>query len=108
MATFLFRHDRKGTIFFTDHALDRWWERCEANGLHGRQEAMNLLRVRLADATWKRDIPGWARISVWNRAKAEGWLGMDDESGFIINRNDKKERVAVTYLDRLHYDRAVA
>lgn len=101
MATFIFRHPRKGIIFFTDHALDRWWERCEANGLHGRQDAMNLLRERLQDSIWKHALPSWARVSLWNRARAEGWLGLDDDSGFIVNRNDKKERIAVTYIDRV-------
>ena len=100
MATFVHKQDRI-TIYFTDHALDRWWERCEENGLHGRQKAMNLLRERLAGATWTgRYLPDWTRVSLWNRARAEGFLSLDDDSGFVVNRNPGADYVAVTYIEK--------
>lgn len=97
MATFTHQHGRK-KIHFTDHALDRWWERCKENDIHGRQQAMNLLRERLAQAKWT-SIPSWARLSLWNQARAEGFLAIDPDAGFVVNQNPNRDRVAVTYIE---------
>jgi hypothetical protein len=101
MATFAYKLDRR-QIFFTDHALDRWWERCQQNGLHGRQQAMTLLRERLGAARWTTEPPAWARLNLWHRACAEGMVVLDDDSGFVVNRNPQPDgsyqRVAVTYI----------
>jgi hypothetical protein len=105
MSSFTHEHGRR-KIFFSDHALDRWWERCEQNDVHGRNEAMNLLRERLETAVWSRSTPGWAKISRWHRARAEGFLALDDVSGFVINRNPTGDRVAVTYIDSLMLEEA--
>jgi hypothetical protein len=100
MANFNAQIGRK-TIYFSDHSLDRWWERCQENGLHGRQQAMDLLRSRLAEASWMgRAMPVWTRLSRWHRARAEGFLALDDESGFVVNRNIGGDFVAVTYIER--------
>lgn len=100
MATFVHEQGRR-TIYFSDHSLDRWWERCEANGLHGRQKAMDLLRERLVAATWKgRWMPTWAQVSLWNRATSEGFLLLDEDSGFVVVRNANRDLVAVTYIEK--------
>ena len=97
MAKFVHTHGRM-QIFFTDHSLDRWWERCEQNGLHGRVQALNLLREKLPDAEWQpKELPDWCRVSIYNRARAEGFLALDEDSGFVINRNEV-DYVAVTFL----------
>lgn len=105
MAAFVHQHGRR-RVFFTDHALDRWWERQRDNGLHGRQAAMNLLRERLDSAaqeprrTYQRDIPPWSRLSLWHRARADGFLTLGDDACFVINRNRGGDYVAVTYIER--------
>lgn len=98
MATFRHQQGRR-LIHFTDHALDRWWERCEQNEIHGRQEAMDLLRASLDDAQWNRAMPPWNRLSIWHRARAEGFLSLTDESGFVINKNETGDLVAVSYIE---------
>jgi len=100
MATFAYERGRK-TFYFSDHALDRWWERCQENGMHGRQQAMDLLRERLDGARWMgRTVPAWTRLSKWNRARAEGFLALDDENGFVVNKNPGGgDYVAVTYIE---------
>jgi hypothetical protein len=102
MAQFVHKHDRR-TIYFTYHALNRWWDRCQQNGINGRMAAMDLLRVKLASAIWTHDIPSWARVTLFNRARAEGFLALDERSGFVINKNPNKEQVAVTYLEEIGF-----
>ena len=99
MARFKHKQERR-VIHFTDHALDRWWERCKKNDVHGRKEALALLRERLESAKWG-SIPAWARLSLWNRARAEGFLALDEDSGFVVNQNGgaSRDRVAVTYIE---------
>lgn len=98
---FVYRQTRQ-PIVFSNHALDRWWERCEANQLNGRKAAMALLRARLTKATWiYRELPGWANVSLYHRARAEGFLALDEDAGFVVNRNAGGDRVAVSYLERL-------
>lgn len=111
MAKFIHKLGRR-EIFFTDHALDRWWERCEKNDIHGRQQALDLLKSSLDKAKWDRDLPAWSRLSRWNRAQAEGFVEIDEASGFVVNKNKQKngyDRVAVTYIDNIElkdgYDR---
>jgi hypothetical protein len=98
MAQFSFRVGRK-TVFWTDHALDRWWERCGANHLTGRQAALKLLRERLEERRLERELPPWADVTLWHRARAEGFLYIDETSGFIINKNPSRDLVAVTYIE---------
>jgi hypothetical protein len=97
----VYKHGRR-VIHFSNHALDRWWDRCKANDVHGRKDALDLLRERLGYAAWSRSLPAWSRTSLWNRARAEGFLALDENSGFIINRNDvTRDRVAVTYIENV-------
>lgn len=91
-------------IFFSDHALDRWWERCEENHVHGRKEAMALLRERLADAEWSREQPPWAHLSLWHRGRADGFLMINGSACFVVNKNPSKHLVAVTYLEEGRWD----
>lgn len=104
MAKFLHIHEKK-KIFFTDHSLDRFWERCKENDVHGRQQALNHLRKRLADATWFVEIPSWTKVSDWNRERADGFLSLDENSGFVVNKNPSGDRVAVTYLENLNQEK---
>lgn len=105
MAQFVHQHGRL-TIFFTNHALDRWWERCEANDLHGRQAAMNLLRERLGVAaqearrSFTTVAPPWCRLSLYHRARAEGYLSISDEACFVVNRNPGGDLIAATYIEK--------
>jgi hypothetical protein len=96
---FIHRQGRR-KIFFSNHALDRWWDRCKKNEVHGRKDALALLRERLQEATWE-SLPAWSRLSMWNRARAEGFLALDENSGFVVNQNagERRDRVAVTYIE---------
>jgi hypothetical protein len=100
MASISYQFGRR-KIFFSDHALDRWWERCEANNIKGRQAAIDLLKERLKDAKWTRDVPPWSKLSVFHRARVEGVIYLDASTCFIINKNPNGDLVAVTYLERL-------
>lgn len=86
-------------IHFTDHALDRWWNRCEANNMNGRQAALGFLKEKLAESKWERSCPPWSRLKLWNKARAEGYIRIDENSAFVVNRNPNKELVAVTYIE---------
>ena len=99
MANFM-REVGRREIVFTDHALDRWWQRCEENEINGRREALRLLDSVMDFATWKHSIPEWAGLSIWNLARAEGFVYIDDYSGFVVNRNPNGDRVAVTYIEK--------
>lgn len=98
MAQFSYRVGRK-TVFWTDHALDRWWERCERNELAGRKAATKLLQESLKKRRLERELPSWADVTLWHRALAEGFIYIDERSGFIINRNPSRDLVAVTYIE---------
>ena len=87
-------------VVFSDHALDRWWQRCEQNETHGRRDALRLLDSAIQDATWSRSIPNWAGLSMWNLARAEGFVYLDEDSGFVVNRNPSGDRIAVTYIEK--------
>lgn len=99
MSQFVGRVGRR-VIFFTDHALDRWWERCRANHVSGRKAAMDLLREQLAGAVWHYKEPSWAYLSLWHRARCEGHIALDDQSAFIVNRNATGDLVAVSYIEQ--------
>lgn len=98
MADFSYRIGRK-TVFWTDHALDRWWERCKRNHLNGRKEALALLEERLAAKRMERELPPWSGVSRFHRALAEGFIYIDERSGFVINKNPSKHLIAVTYIE---------
>lgn len=104
MSSFTHQHGRL-TIFFSDHALDRWWERCQANGGHGRQQAMDLLRNKLNEIAanpqkhLERTAPPWSHLSLWHQARAENYLMLASDSCFVINRNETGDLVAVTYIE---------
>lgn len=104
MAGFVHSHGRLH-IYFSDHALDRWWERQDKNHLLGRRGALALLRERLTIAardprrTYTITAPPWSRLSIWHRARAEGFLLVGDDACFVINRNESGDHVAVTYLE---------
>jgi hypothetical protein len=87
-------------IIFTDHALDRWWQRCEENEVKGRRDALRLLDSAMEHATWRSTTPDWAGLSIWNLARAEGFVHIDENSGFVVNRNPNGDRVAVTYIEK--------
>lgn len=98
MAQFSYRVGRK-TVFWTDHALDRWWERCERNHLNGRQAALRLLSERLENRRLERDLPAWSGVSKFHRWLADGFIYIDERSGFVINKNPSKDLIAVTYIE---------
>jgi hypothetical protein len=98
MAEFAEKIGRK-TIWWTNHALDRWWERCNANETSGRRAAMELLREKVQDRRLERDLPPWSRVTLFHRARAEGFLPLDEDSGFIVNKNPNGDLVAVTYIE---------
>ena len=98
MASFSHRVGRK-TVFWTDHALDRWWERCQANSLTGRREALALLDERLDASKMVHTIPPWGCVSKFHRALAIGFIYIDETSGFIVNKNASSDLVAVTYIE---------
>jgi hypothetical protein len=98
MAQFSEKIGRK-VIWWTNHALERWWERCDANETNGRRDAMVLLREKIQDKRIERDLPPWSRVTLFHRARAEGFLFIDDHSGFVINRNPNGDYVAVTYIE---------
>lgn len=100
MAEFVHKLGRR-RIYFTDHALDRWWDRCRANRVKGRSEALSLLRSSLNASTWKRDLPEWTSLSLWHQATAEGFIYITPDSGFVVRRNPNRDRVAVSYIERL-------
>lgn len=93
-------------IHWSDHALDQWWTRCQQNAISGRTQALELLEERIQKAQWDHSLPMWSRVSLWHRARAEGFLYLDENSGFVINRNPNRHLVAVTYIERLEGRRA--
>ncbi len=92
---------RRKRVHFTDHALDRWWEREADNAPLGRQQALALLRERLNGSRACRDLPHWARVSVYHRAVADHFVDLGDASGFVVNRNSNGDLVAVTYINQV-------
>lgn len=89
-------------IFFSNHALERWWERCRKNKMVGHRESLQLLSLALESGRWSTELPAWSRVSLWNRAVAEGFVYMDADSGFVVNRNSHSgDRVAVTYIENI-------
>ncbi len=89
------------TIYFSNHALDRWWERCEGNELHGRSQALKMLRENLKESKVTEEIPEWSEVNKFHRAKADHFINIDSDSGFVINRNPNGDFVAVTFIDKL-------
>lgn len=86
-------------IFFTDHALDRYWERYADQNPHaGRKEARTMLMKELETAELRRDRPAWAKMSWWHAARCIYTLHLDDDRCFIINKNPSSDLMAVTYL----------
>jgi hypothetical protein len=97
--SFRFKLGRKN-LAFTDHALDQWWERCKQNSVKGRKAALALLADRLAEAQWTHSLPAWAHLKQWHIARAEGFVWIDEESGFVVNKEPGGDRVCVTFLQR--------
>lgn len=86
-------------IFFTDHALDRFWQRFLDKEPHaGRKEAREALDTLMEAARWNRTPPPWARMNLWHRARCEGVVHLDDDHVFIVHRNPNRDLVAVTYI----------
>lgn len=85
------------TIHFSDHALDRWWEREQSVDGCGRSEAIRRLDAALSGTVEQRDAPTWVRVSQWHRALACGYL-VAANGAFVVNRNKSGDYVAVTYL----------
>jgi hypothetical protein len=84
------------TIFIADHARERYGER---SGRH----TVGQLREDLKDARWNHTLPGWAQLSLWHRARAEGCIELDEDRVFVVNRNWSTggDLVAVSYIERL-------
>lgn len=99
MAQFSYRVGRR-TVYWTDHALERWWERCEENECNGHRDAMGLLEEKLKCIWVDRDLPPWSKVTRWHRALAEFFIYIEDDSGFIVNRNPNGDYVAVTYIEK--------
>lgn len=92
------------TVYFSNHALDRWWERCEENEVNGRSKALRLLKQRLDESEVLRSMPPWVRDSVKaqiSEGKERGFLSLDNDNGFVIVENGKESFVAVTFLSKL-------
>lgn len=100
MANFSENINRK-TIHFSDHALDRWWERYEANEEAGRVKAMEALRDKLRGSRTSREMPPWARVNRYHKAVADHFVEIDSDSGFVVNRNPNGDFVAVTFIDKI-------
>ena len=100
MANFSEKINRR-TIHFTDHALDRWWERFDENEIAGRADALDNLRQSLKESSVSRELPSWARVNRYHRAIADHFVKIDDDAGFVINRNPNGDFVAVTFIDKL-------
>lgn len=94
------------TVYFSNHALDRWWERCQENEVNGRSKALRLLRQRLDDSKLlaSDSMPSWVRDSVKAKIsedKQRGFLSLDNDNGFVVVENGKESFVAVTFLSKL-------
>lgn len=91
---------RRRTIYFSDHALDRYWQRYMDDNPHaGRKDCRQTLADEMASARWHRGIPPWSHMNLWHRARCEGVVYLDDDRAFVINRNPSKDLVAVTYIE---------
>jgi hypothetical protein len=88
-------------IYFSNHALDRWWERCTENKLNSRTEAMQMLRDNLKESEVSEIIPEWSQVNKQHRSKADHFIKIDNDSGFVINKNPNGDFVAVTFIDKL-------
>ncbi len=90
---------RRRTVHFSDHALDRWWERdaqlagCGA----GRRDALRRLDGALDGAQVRRDAPPWARLSLWHRARADMFV-LAAGGCFVVVANPSGDLVATTFL----------
>lgn len=82
------------TVYLTDHARDRYYERTEVRG------RLNRLERELEVARWDSCVPSWSRLSFWHRARAAGSVVLDDDRAFIVNCNPNGDLMAVTYLVR--------
>jgi hypothetical protein len=86
-------------VFFTDHALDRYWERFVDQNPHaGRKEARAMLERELEQAELRHNRPSWARMSAWHAARCIYTLYLDCDRAFVINKNPSGDLLAVTYL----------
>lgn len=89
-------------IHFTDHALDRWWERCKQNETSGRMKAMKLLHKSLQESREQKSLPRWYQPSLWHKATAHHFVSIDNgDRGFVVVKNPSGDFVAVTYIDKL-------
>jgi hypothetical protein len=92
-------------VYFSDHALDRWWERCEENEVNGRSRAIRLLRESLNECRLlpSGPMPSWVRDSAKSRLRnnQKGFLSLDNDNGFVIVEDGKGKFVAVTFLSKL-------
>ena len=94
----------KKKIHFSNHALDRWWERCEENEIHGRNQALDLLDEKLDGKKIHSRIPDWTKVNKYHRATARGFIPVGRHSGFVVNQNPNGDYVAVTFMDKLPND----
>lgn len=86
-------------VWFSDHALDRYWQRYMDQHPHaGRKEARATLEQELDTAWMSRNQPPWARMSRWHAARLESLLFLDDGRAFVTVKNPGGDIVAVTYI----------
>jgi hypothetical protein len=87
-------------IAFSDHALDRWWERHHGEDACGRRAALEALDRALDGATRTTEPPAGTSLSLWHRARADHYIVCED-GFFVVNRGDGaggRDRVATTYI----------
>lgn len=86
--------DGRREVFFTDHALDRYFERTGKKNL-------SQLRKDLKLVTYDRREPSWMLLNPWHRARAEGFLLLGADSAFVCVRQSGGNRdalVSVTFM----------
>jgi hypothetical protein len=100
MSSFVKKVNRR-IIHFSDHALDRWWERFRKNETGGRKEALELLRRSLEESREQKNTPPWYSPSLFHKATTHHFVSLDNgERGFVVMKNPSGDFVAVTYIDK--------
>jgi hypothetical protein len=87
--------ERDGTkVHFSDHAVDRYYQRAG-------KRSTGELREDLKGATWRYGVlPDFVQLSTWHRGLATGSLFLDSDRAFIVNRAPDGNLVAVSFVTR--------
>ena len=89
-------------IYFSKHSLDRWCQRLDIKKFNSRAEAFAALKKKLKNSEVTDAIPDWSDVNNNHRSKADHFIKLDSESGFVINKNPTGDFVAVTFIDKLN------